>query len=127
MKIHGDSERDWAPDEGVSEALRSVLLAPQDDSYWHSLERRIMERIRLEGGREWWSYFPGWVRMGLAAAAVAILVAGIAAVRSQAAAERMAVEELLGEPTDIPILTDRRDMGPNASTREATLRYLISQ
>jgi anti-sigma-K factor RskA len=126
MRIHDGSEHGWPPPE-VSEALRSVVSAPQDDSYWHTLERRIMDRIRLDSRREWWSYFPGWVKMGLAAAAVAILVAGITAVRSQANAERMAVEELLGESADIPILTDSRDMGPNASTREATLRYLISQ
>lgn len=121
--IHGDG-RDWSDDE-VQEALRAHYAPPGGDSYWASLERRILEHVRVEAAREWWTYFPGWVRFGVAAAAAAALVVGIASWQTSIAQERVAYEEILGRGTEVPILTesvpDRR-----RSQREQTLRYLLS-
>jgi anti-sigma-K factor RskA len=122
--VHDD---DYDPrDEEVRPSLRAVYSAPVDESYWLRLERRIMARIQKEAAREWWSYFPGWLRVGLAAAAIAVLVAGAAAWQTRQAQENVAYRELLDPPVELPILTETR-MTPNARTREATLRYLITR
>ena len=86
--IHGDG-RDWRDDE-VQEALRAHYAPPGEDSYWAALEQRIMARVRAEASREWWSYFPGWVRYGVAAAAAAALVVGIASWQTSIAQDQAA-------------------------------------
>jgi anti-sigma-K factor RskA len=121
--IHGDGG-DWSDDE-VQDALRAHYAAPVDDSYWASLERRILTRVRAEGAREWWTYFPGWVRFGVAAAAVAALVVGIATWQTSLAQERIAYEEILGPGSEVPILTESVT-DRNRSQREQTLRYLLT-
>jgi len=126
MNIVHDDDRDPRDDE-LKVSLSAVYAAPASgESYWAALERRIMARIRSEAAREWWSYFPGWVRVGLAAAAVASLVSGVAAWETRQAQEDVAYRELLDPPVELPILTETRT-APNAKTREATLRYLISR
>ncbi len=121
--IHGDG-RDWSDDE-VQEALRAHYAQPEGDSYWASLERRILDHVRAEAAREWWSYFPGWVRFGLAAAAAAALVVGIASWQTSIAQERVAYEEILEPGNEVPILTESVT-DRNRSQREQTLRYLLS-
>lgn len=121
--IHGDG-RDWSDDE-VQDALRAHYAPPGDDSYWASLERRILTRVRAEAAREWWTYFPGWVRYGVAAAAVAALVVGIATWQTSVAQERIAYDEIIGPGSDVPILTESVT-DRNRSQREQTLRYLLS-
>jgi hypothetical protein len=125
MNIIRDDERD-ARDDDVQAGLRAVYAAPAAESYWAMLERRIMARVTAEGRREWWSYFPAWSRVGLAAAALALLVASAAAWQTQRAQERVAVQEVLDIPSELPILETSR-AEPNARRREATLRFLISQ
>ncbi len=125
MNILRDDERDPRDDEWRG-ALRADLAAPASESYWALLERRIMARIGAETAREWWSYFPAWSRIGLAAAALALAVAGAAAWQTRKAQERVAYHELLDTPSEFPILTETSGDGPTAQTREATLRYLIS-
>jgi hypothetical protein len=121
--IHGDAH-EWSDDE-LQRTLRAQYAAPRDDSYWVGLEQRILERVRAESVREWWSYFPGWVRLGVAAAAAAIIVAGVATWQTRAAQERMAYRELLDSPGEVPILTET--MPRPQREREQTLRYLLSQ
>lgn len=121
--IHGDG-RDWSDDE-VQDALRAHYAPPGDDSYWASLERRILTRVRAESAREWWTYFPGWVRYGVAAAAVAALVVGIATWQTSIAQERIAYDEIIGPGSEVPILTESVT-DRNRSQREQTLRYLLS-
>ena len=118
---------DESRDEELHASLSAIYTVPLAESYWAALERRIMARIQKEAAREWWSYFPGWVRVGLAAAAVALFVAGFAAWRIRESQERMAYHELLDSPNELPVLTERLRTGPNARTREATLRYLIKR
>lgn len=115
-------DRDPRDDEWRA-ALRAEYAAPASDSYWAMLERRIMARLNAEGTREWWWYVPAWSRLGLAAAALALAVAGAAAWQTRRAQERVAYHELLDTPSEFPVLTEG---GSRAQTREATLRYLIS-
>ncbi len=126
MKIVREDDREHRDDE-LHAALRAEYTAPAGESYWAALERRIMARIQSQVAREWWSYFPGWVRIGLAAAAIALFVAGFAAWRTREAQEQMAYRELLDTPSELPILTETFRDGPNARTREATLRGLLSR
>ncbi|MFN8572953.1 MAG: hypothetical protein U0132_12970 [Gemmatimonadaceae bacterium] len=128
MKLIRGEGRD-AGDEDVTEALRSHYAAPGDDGYWARFERSVMARILSEGAvsREWWSYFRGWTRIGVAAGIGAALIAGAAAWRSEQERQRVAYEELLGAPADSLILTETLGNEPSAVTREATLRYLLSR
>lgn len=125
MKIVRDDDRDFRDDE-LHAALGAEYASPAGESYWANLERRILARITAEGRREWWSYFPAWSRVGLAAAALALLVAGVAALETRRAQERVAYQELLDTPSELPIITETSGAAPNARRREATLRYLIS-
>lgn len=121
--IHGDGPN--VHDDDVQRALVSHYRAPGDDSYWVRLEQSVMARVRGDAVRAWWSYFPEWVRLGVAAAAAAILIAGIAAWQTRAAQERMAYREILDAPTEIPVLTERT--APVERDRDQTLRYLLSR
>jgi hypothetical protein len=128
MKIIRGDGRDFSDDE-VREVLGSHYAAPADEGYWASLERRIMSCVLAEGvtTREWWSYFRGWARIGIAAGIAAAAIASVAAWRTREARERMAYEELLGTPTSSPILTETMGSETTGAKREATLRYLLSQ
>ncbi len=125
--VRGDNRErqdDDSRDEDVAGALRHLYAAPTDDSYWNTLERRIMQAVAAERAREWWSYFPGWVRLGVSAAAAAALVAALASWHTRTTQERMAFEELMGAQNEIPLLTES-DRSERSAEREATLRYLI--
>lgn len=124
MNIVHDDDRDPRDDE-LHAALRLVYHTPSEDSYWAFLERRIMARITSEGAREWWSYFPAWGRAGLAAAALALLVAGVAAWQTGKTQEVAEWHELLETPNEVPIIESAGR--ERASQREATLRYLITR
>ena len=77
MKIVRGDGRDWSEDEAQS-ALRALYAPPADESYWRSMERRILAAVRVEKPREWWSYVPGWVRLGMSVAAGAVILASAA-------------------------------------------------
>ena len=124
MIILHDDDRD-PRDEELYAALRAEYNQPSDSSYWAFLERRIMGRITSEGAREWWSYFPAWSRAGLAAAALALLVAGVAAWQTRKAQDVAAWNELLESPNEMPIIESAG--GERTRQREATLRYLIAR
>lgn len=117
-------ERDTR-DEEITEALREMYAAPAEDSYWTTLERRIMQAVGVERPREWWSHFPEWVRLGLTAAAAAVLVAAIASWHTRDSQQRMAADRLIGPASEMPLLTEF-DRGERNKDREATLRYLIT-
>jgi hypothetical protein len=121
--IHGDG-RDWTDDE-VQHALKAHYVAPPDESYWESLERRIVSRLKQDVDQVWWAWFPGWVRFGIAAAAAAAFMAAAVSWQTRAAQERIALTELLGDPSGIPLLTESLEQRPK-SEREKTLRYLLS-
>jgi hypothetical protein len=125
MKVVRGDGREPGDDE-VQGALRALYAPPADESYWAALERRIIARVGGEAAREWWSYIPAWSRIGLAAAAAALLVASVAVWQSRTAQARLAYESLIETPEDIPVLSDAVNTEPSARTREATLRYLIA-
>jgi hypothetical protein len=124
MNIVHDDDRDPRDDE-LHAALRVEYGRPADATYWAFLERRIMARITSEGAREWWSWFPAWSRAGLAAAALALAVAGVAAWQTRKAQDRVAWQELLDSPSEMPMIESAG--GERARQREATLRYLITR
>jgi hypothetical protein len=124
MKSIRGEDRDMRDDE-LTGALRAIYAAPVDDSYWSALERRIMDTVAAERAREWWSWFPGWVRIGLTAAAAAALIAALASWQARDLEQRMAFDRLIGTPSDIPLLTES-DRFERRAEREATLRYLIT-
>lgn len=124
MNIVHDDERD-PRDEELRAALRVEYHSPDGSSYWAFLERRIMARITAEGSREWYSHFPAWSRVGLAAAALALASAGIAAWQTRKTQDLVAWQELLESPTEMPMIESAG--GERTSRREATLRYLITR
>ena len=124
MNIVHDDDRD-PRDEELRAALRVEYNSPPEGSYWSFLERRIMARITSEGAREWYSYFPAWSRAGLAAAALALAVAGIAAWQTRKTQDLVAWQELLESPAEMPMIESAG--GERTSRREATLRYLITR
>ena len=125
MNIVHDDDRD-PRDEELTAALRAEYTTPAESSYWAFLERRIMATITAEGTREWWSYFPSWSRAGLAAAALALAVAGIAAWQTREASQEVAAwHELLESPEEMPMIESAGR--ERASQRDATLRYLIGR
>lgn len=125
MKIVPD-DRDFRDDE-LHGALRAEYASPDSEQYWAMLERRIMTRIGTDGVREWWSYFAAWSRAGLAAAALALLAAGIATWQSNKAQEQVAVREVLELEDELSILTETSGTEPRARRRDATLRSLLSK
>ena len=124
MNIVYDDDRD-PRDEELRAALRVEYTSPAQHSYWAFLERRIMTRITADGTREWYSYFPAWSRVGLAAAALALAVAGVAAWQTRKAQDLVAWQELLESPAEMPMIESAG--GERTSRREATLRYLITR
>jgi hypothetical protein len=124
MNIVHDDDRD-PRDEELRAALRVEYTSPAESSYWAFLERRIMARITSEGTREWYTYFPAWSRVGLAAAALALAVAGITAWQTRKTQDLVAWQELLESPAEMPMIESAG--GERTSRREATLRYLITR
>lgn len=112
-------------DSDTKQLLGNRYAAPAQESYWSDLEARVMARIRAEMERTWWSYFPGWVRYGVAAAAVVACMVGVASWQTRVAQERIAMQELLGTPAEIPLLSESIDTVPVAE-RARTLRYLLT-
>jgi hypothetical protein len=125
MKIVRGDGRDVNDDE-VRDALRSLYAPPSEESYWETLERGVMARVRAETAREWWSHFPGWVRIGVAAAAAVLAISSVASWHTRSAQARLAYEELDFTTADLPVLTESLGSEPNESVRDATLRYLIT-
>lgn len=66
----------FAPLEApVIAALRELYAAPAGESYWDSLEERVMSRVLGRSSAEWWQVINGWSRAAGVAAAIALIVA----------------------------------------------------
>ena len=128
MKIERNTPVDPG-DEEVTRVLRDVYASPAANaSYWDTLESRIMARIANAGeSLEWWGVFDGWVRVGLAAAVLAGVLAGGALLRARETQERVAYEAVMESASVIPIAGPTVARGPGGrNTRDATLRSLMS-
>ena len=128
MKIERNTP-DEPGDEELTRVLRDVYASPAANaSYWDTLETRIMARIATAGeAPEWWGVFDGWVRVGLAAALLAGVLAGSALLRARAAQERLADEAVMESASVIPIAGPNLARGPGRAARDATLRSLMSR
>lgn len=63
-------------DPTVASLLRKTYAAPTADSYWTSLEERVMARISDATPVAWWTVLAEWKQAGLVAATVALLLGG---------------------------------------------------
>ena len=128
MKIERDTPHEPG-DEEMTRVLRDVYASPSANaSYWDTLETRIMARIATAGeAPEWWGVFDGWVRVGLAAALLAGVLAGSALLRAREAQERLAYEAVMESASVIPIAGPNLARGPGRAARDATLRSLMSR
>ena len=128
MKIERDTPHEPG-DEELTRVLRDVYASPSANaSYWDTLETRIMARIATAGeAPEWWGVFDGWVRVGLAAALLAGVLAGSALLRAREAQERLAYEAVMESASVIPIAGPNLARGPGRAARDATLRSLMSR
>ena len=126
MKIERNTPHEWG-DEEVTRVLRDVYASPAANaSYWETLESRIMARIAGAGETpQWWGVFHGWVRVGLAAAVRAAVLAGATLLREREAQERLAYEAVMESASVIPVASPTIARGPSRN-RDATLRSLIS-
>ncbi|HXE59228.1 MAG TPA: hypothetical protein VN607_00930 [Gemmatimonadaceae bacterium] len=112
-------------DDDLTRALRSAYAAPSDDAYWSSLAGRIMARISGETAVEqWWQPLARFARIGLVAAAVALVAARIALSRDAARETAIAYDGVIETPQSAPLQL-ATDATPG-SVRDATLRYVIS-
>lgn len=123
MRIERDPPE--GSDEDVTRLLRELVAPPADAAYWSGLEQRIMTRVAT-GGAEWWSAFDGWVRIGLAAAVLAGLIAGSVAMRSRDTTARLAYEAVMESSSGVPVAGPTAMSSPSATTRDATLRFVMS-
>jgi hypothetical protein len=107
-------------EDALTNALREVYRAPEDPGYWTGLERRIMAVI--EEQEAWYTMPDRWVRIGLTAAAAALVIAGGLFLREQAGIDRNMAAEAVVEVEGLESALAQREP---LSQEEATLRKLV--
>lgn len=112
-----------ALDQRVLRALRALYAPPSNEAYWDSLEARILARITGADRAEWWMVVGSWARLGIIAAAAAIVAVSFAMHHSQSADASLAYESVVEATPQFPAQTARAD-GP--AGRGATLHYVIT-
>lgn len=125
MTNHRFGSRDQL-DETVVQALRDTLAPPGGDGYWTELEGSIMARID-SASLGWWGELAHWGRPALIAAAVLVMTATAAIMRTSQAESHAMYENLVaaGTPAALP---DELTVRPLAQgEREATLRFLFAR
>jgi hypothetical protein len=125
MSLELHSSPDWA-DDNTLRTLRELHAPPGGEAYWSQLEARIMERVAGSAPAEWWSAFDGWVRIGLAAAAIVAVLVGAAMSRSNEVQARLAYEAVMENASGVPVAGPAALRGTSATSREATLKYVMS-
>jgi hypothetical protein len=110
-----------AAGDPLARALAELYAPPADASYWGGLEAEIMARVAAGDRGVWWAPFASWVPVGLAAAALAFLFAGVAIREARTAEAQLAYEAVLRTPQN-PFRDLQRD---GEAGREATLRLLV--
>ena len=90
------------PDDEVTRGLRA-RYAPPGTEYWEGLEGRIMaavtaSRAAVTDAAEWWQVLAGWTRAGIAAAAMAAVVGGAAALQARDAVRDVVYETVVDAP-----------------------------
>ena len=116
LKLHDEG------DERITAGLRK-LYAPPEDSYWRTLEAKILSRLTEPETIAWWDELDRWVRPALVAAAILLIATSVAAVRNRQAEQELAWEDML-TPTTLPVETAVR---PTLRGREGTFRYIMTR
>jgi hypothetical protein len=88
-------------DDELTRELRAIYAAPTDAAWWAGLEQRVLARI--DAVDEWWTVPERWLRAGLVAAGIAVIVAGALIMRAQTQVTQMAYETVV-DPATIDIL-----------------------
>ena len=111
-------------DDEVTRGLRAIYAAPEDDSFWRSLEARVLSGLtRTTSSLGWWDELDRWMRPAVVAAAVILVATGIAMFRAQQVDHEETYEAML-TPTSLPVETAVRPV--LQEHREATFRYLMT-
>lgn len=111
-------------DGTVTRLLREMFAPPADQAYWSRLEASIMTRVTDDPDGSWWTVVAGWIPAGVAAAALAFLVAGFALMQDRAAERQIAYEQAMRGSAPVSVQTVVRPSG--LSEREATLQVVLS-
>ena len=111
-------------DDDLTRELRAIYVAPAEASWWAGLEQRINARIDAAvAAEEWWTVPERWLRVGLVAAGIAVIVAGALIVRSQTQVARMAYETVVDPAIDLLEVAERGKL----TEQQATLRVLTGR
>jgi hypothetical protein len=110
-------------DDELTRELRAIYAPPFDAAYWILLEQRIVARLE-SGAGEWWSVPEKWLRAGLIAAGIAVIVAGSLLLRTQTQASRMAYDTIANPAAADAFEVARRD---RLSEEQETLRRLTGR
>ena len=112
-------------DAELTNALRALYAAPVEESYWDSLEARILAHVaRGEETISWWSELAEMARPGLAAAAALIFAASLALVHSRQLEMSSAYASVISPaPSAIEPATRAASVGDG----DAALHFLISR
>jgi hypothetical protein len=97
-------------DDELTRTLRAIYAPPSDTAYWNFLERRILDRLESGEGESdaWWAVPAAWLRVGLVAAGIAVIVAGTLLLRTQTQMARAEYETVIDPTTiDAPTLAAR--------------------
>ena len=115
----------WTPSEvELTDALRVHYAAPNDPSYWKSLEARILARVARGGQVEgWWSALASMTRPALAAAAVLVFVAGAAVFHIRQLDARNAYASVISAAPPSVETAARSSSIPDG---DATIDYILS-
>jgi len=106
-------------DDALTQALRAIYAPPSGDSYWTTLEQRIMTGLDAE--EAWYTVPDRWLRAGLVAAAAILVVAGGLFVRAQARIDRTMAYDNVVEVEGLESALAQREP---LSQEQATLRKL---
>jgi hypothetical protein len=108
-------------DDDLTRELRVLYEAPTDAAWWAGLEARIAARIDAAvAADEWWTVPEKWLRAGLIAAGIAIIVAGALVMRTQTQETAMAYETIVG-----PSSTDLLEVAERGNLTEAQVRLRV--
>lgn len=110
-------------EDDLTRTLRAIYATPDDPAYWAGLEARILARIAADGDA-WYQAYHGWLRQGLAAAAVLVAAALFALGQLQDATMRSAVHSVIETPRTLAhqMVTETTEL----SDREAVLELVTA-